>query len=483
MWAMFKSLRFRLVATFVLVTGMINALLGMGGIALREWQVRAAFDQSLEQHADELIRWIRARGAPDQLEEVLDHPSPPVEPDLLVEVRKGERVVSRSTSLQGSTMPFIEPGRDDAARFTTLSPLDLDPPPRRFRAPLRMVTKPVFPETRRDVWLQVARSTEAVEESMAYLSNLFWIIMPTGLIVAGVAGWLVTNRALNPLDTLSQAASEINTRHLDQRLEVAGANNEIARLTRELNHMLGRLEGSFRAQERFIISASHELQTPVAVVLSQAQVLKAQDGATPEDFRGFVDSVEQEMRQLRKMIGTLLSVVRMESGELERTQKLLSLNDVVVQAVDDCSELAHRRHITYRLTLPDPDDAGREPLVTGDAGLLGIMVENLVRNATRYAPDSSQVDVSLELDGDQAVVTVTDRGPAVPDGVVRSLFDRSLPEPVSGGRSGAGLNLAIARTIAELHHGTIGFRTQAEGGAAFFVWLPLAEDGQAARLE
>lgn len=119
----------------------------------------------------------------------------------------------------------------------------------------------------------------------------------------------------------------------------------------------------------------------------------------------------------------------------------------------------------------------------GDPELLRIMLENLLRNAVRYSPRDAAVGAMLELDGDHAVITVTDAGPAIPPGeAMRAVLEPPASEP-AGARSGGGLGLSVARTIAELHGGALGVRNQPDGGVAFFVWLPLADPSVASPTE
>ena len=474
MLGMFRSLRFRLVVTFVLVVGVINAMFGLGGVALREWQLRDRFDAALGEQTDRLAAFLQPRLArglpPDAL--LHDDDRPFAEEPLYLQLRRPDgEIIAKTSNLRSQTMPLPEPAEGArGAFFQTVSGPGLDQyrsAPERVRVftrPLTLRGEPVY-------LLQVGRSLEFVEESLAFLRSLLWIVLPMGLVGAAIAAWIVVGRAMAKLRVVSRTASHITPQHLDQRIEVASGDEEISRLVDELNHMLGRLEASFKAQQRFIANASHALQTPVAVLLSEAQVLQNAD-ASAEECRRFVSSVEQEMRQISKMVGSLLSLIRMESGELARAERLLSLNDVVLAAVESCQESAEEHGVTIQVTLPDPAEQQTEPEVVGDAGLLETLLENLIRNALRHQPQGRPVTVTLAIDVDQALLTVTDEGPPMSEAALRAAFDRVTEEGDEDGRT-TGLGLAIARAVAELHNGALGIRNREGRGMAVFVWLPL----------
>lgn len=490
-FALFRSLRFRLVATFVAVVGIINAILGLGGVVVREWQLRNRFDAQLLEYANRIALYRQRTAAVDAESPgglLADPDRPFVNADLYVQLRDASgEVMEASTNLRGRSLPLPE---------EALGPLSLRVPvfqtvegpvvrelagePRAIRVVTRRLAQPGLP----DAILQVARSLDEVEESLAFMRTLFWVVMPAGLFAAALSGWLVTGRTLGRLNVISQLASGMTPEHLDRRIEEQGSGDEISKVVAELNHMLGRLERSFNAQERFIANASHELQTPVAVLLSEAQRLQRRE-ATPEEHREFLRTVEQQMRQLSRMVGSLLSLTRMESGDLVRTGKLLPLQELLVEAVDHCCPQAHESGVTVTLRLPEAGglEGNGEPegeaLVRGDPELLKIMLENLLRNGVRYSRRGQRVEASLDLDADQAIITVTDQGPTIPEDAIRSIFNRSRAAAVAGEgdeRRGAGLGLAIAQTVAELHGGALGVRNQPGEGVAFFVWLPLADE-------
>jgi signal transduction histidine kinase len=238
--------------------------------------------------------------------------------------------------------------------------------------------------------------------------------------------------------------------------------------------MLDRLSESFLSQERFIADAAHELKTPLAVLLGEAQVLMKQE-RTPEEYARFVANVQDEVRALAQTVDSLLNLARAEAGIPMADVRSVPVNEAVMDAAQRCSPLAAQREmrLTPVLALPDADQP--EAVVRGDGSLLRLMVTNLIRNAIRYSPPDTSLEVHVGLAGGQAVISVRDHGPGIPDEFREKVFDRFFRVP--GDKSscrGVGLGLTIVRGIARLHGGDVGVRNRPEGGCEFTVRLPIA---------
>jgi signal transduction histidine kinase len=240
-----------------------------------------------------------------------------------------------------------------------------------------------------------------------------------------------------------------------------------------INQMLERLEAAFRAQERFIADASHELKTPLSVLLAEAQVL-TQQARTPEEYDRYVVSVQDQLRQLSRLVDSLLTLARADAGFPLANPAVVSVNDVVTEAVRRCEPIASRREVRLIPTLALPTEDGVEPAVRGDAALLCSLVENVIRNAIRHSGVEQAVEVDVCFAPPEILVAVRDRGPGIPAEHLEHVFDRfyHIPRGEDPGQ-GAGLGLAIAKGVAELHQGTIAVGGRPSGGCEFVVRLPL----------
>jgi signal transduction histidine kinase len=238
--------------------------------------------------------------------------------------------------------------------------------------------------------------------------------------------------------------------------------------------MLRRLAEAVQSHERFISHVSHELKTPVAALLTEAQVIKIRP--TEDAYENFVLSVEDEMRRLGRMVESFLMLARFGHGRRFLAEAIIPINDIALEAVEHASLLAHHHGVTLGLRLHDPGPDDREAMVRGDSELLRVVIDNLIRNAVQFSRMKDRVDVAVEITGSWVVLSVRDNGPGIPEEYLERVFDRFVQAPTvpDAGRRGTGLGLTIAKGVVDLHGGEIRVRNRPEGGCEFTVRLPLA---------
>ncbi|EHM27874.1 MULTISPECIES: sensor histidine kinase [Streptomyces] len=286
--------------------------------------------------------------------------------------------------------------------------------------------------------------------------------MLTGLplllvVVAGVT-WLVTRRALRPVEGIRREMAAITaSEDLARRVPEPGSRDEIAALARTTNETLTVLEASVERQRRFVADASHELRSPIASLRTQLEVAEAH----PEllDLPGAVaDTV-----RLQVLAADLLLLARLDAGE-KPGSATVELGALVRE------EVSQRTGDRIAVGVEVPQGGAFE--VNGSRGQLSRVIGNLLDNAQRHAEGS--VAVSVAADGRGVRVEVRDDGAGVPEDERERIFERfvRLDDARSRDDGGAGLGLAIARDVASRHGGTLTVDRAAEGGAAFRLWLP-----------
>ncbi|MEV0600939.1 HAMP domain-containing sensor histidine kinase [Streptomyces sp. NPDC050315] len=310
----------------------------------------------------------------------------------------------------------------------------------------------------RTVNVMAGTSRADEEETIGSVRNAMLIGLPLLLLVVAGVTWLVTRRALRPVEGIrSEMAAITASTDLSRRVPEPASRDEIARLARTTNETLAALEASVERQRAFIADASHELRSPIASLRTQLEVAEAH----PEllDLPG---AVEDTVR-LQHLAADLLLLARLDAGERPKDTRI------------DLGALA-REELSQRVADRLPVRAGELPSVeiSGSRGQLSRILGNLVDNAQRHA--RSQVTVDVRRDGRWAVLRVDDDGPGVPEADRERIFERfvRLDDARSRDDGGAGLGLAIARDIAERHGGTLAVHE----GAAFELRLPVAPDGQ-----
>jgi signal transduction histidine kinase len=478
----FSTLRFKLTALYTVVFGLLLTAMGVVIIAARQRDLREQFDERLKDRVAMIVEEIAVppnatRGETD-LTPRRGRVSPFRFPGYFFQVRLEDgRVMYRSANLQDRTLPLSEAAR--VSRRTNDMILETvvgqeAGAPSTSRAPLRLLT--VFhhdPDTR-PFYLQTAVSTDQVNRSVRRLRRIVFITVPVALAAAGIVSWLLAGRALAPITRVTRAADEMRADRFPGPIEVPKGRDEVADMVARLNLMFDRLSSSFVSQERFIADAAHELKTPLAVLLGQAQLLLKQD-PNPEAYNRFIISVQDEVRLLAQTVDSLLTLARAEAGMPLETANDVQINEMVMDAVQRCNTAARQREVQLVPVLAMPENDEQEPVIRGDGGLLRLMMSNLIRNAIRYSPVGEVVDVAVHLEAEAFVLTVRDRGPGIPPNFIDRVFDRFFraPDPHSSFK-GVGLGLTIVRGVARLHGGDVTVTNHPDGGCAFKVRLPLA---------
>jgi signal transduction histidine kinase len=301
----------------------------------------------------------------------------------------------------------------------------------------------------------VVRSVDAVR-------SLLWILGPLVVIVAAVAAWSLTGRALTPVRRLTDQVDEIGSRNLHERVPVAATGDEVEHLARTMNGMLERLEAGDARRRQFVSDASHELRSPVAVLRSEAELALA--APTTVDTARFAAGVAVESERLQAIIDDLLVLARHDEGGVASGEGLdtVDVDDVVL------AQAGRRRAVTVTTT---GVSAAR---IRGGEEVITRIVAHLLDNAARHADE--RVEVSLGVVGGQVELCVDDDGPGIPVDARTAVFERfvRLEEARSRDAGGAGLGLAVvAESVASLG-GTVAVEDSPLGGARFVVRLPAA---------
>ncbi|MBU0637527.1 MAG: HAMP domain-containing histidine kinase [Planctomycetes bacterium] len=484
----FRTLRFRLALLYLIVFGIIQTGLCLVILNARERYLREDFDQRLVDRAETMVEAISVRAdqvtAIERRQRTEPRLNPFRFPGYYFQIRAaGGAIRERSRNLLKVSLPLSEPARESRSTGRPVletiagqaTGLPVDGPQQ-----LRLLTLYHDEPDVQPFILQVAAGLAPVEDSIAELRGLFFVLVPAGLFLAAVASWALARRSLAPIGEIARQAREYTAAHLDRRIRTRPGGDEAAELTRVVNGMLERLEAAFRAQERFIADASHELKTPLSVVLAEAQILLQQE-RTIEEYDQFVASIQDQLRQLVRLVDSLLTLARADAGfPLAQTQPV-SVNEIVMEAVERCEPLARHREVRLVPVLAPPGEDGVEAIVSGDPSLLRAVVDNLLRNAIRYSPVEEAVEIEVRVGGDEVLVAVRDNGPGIPAEEIDRVFDRFFHIPRGEEAvQGAGLGLAIARGVATLHHGSISAANQLGGGCEFVLRLPLAAAGRAA---
>ncbi len=305
--------------------------------------------------------------------------------------------------------------------------------------------------------LLVTADASPVDRSVTGIRTGMWLAVPVLTLAIAALAWIVTSRALRPVRSITDQASTISGGSLDARVPVPDSGDEIATLAETVNEMLDRLELDDRTRRRFISDASHELRSPVAVMRNEAEVALRHPSAA--DMEELATTVADESKRMSTIIDDLLALARHDEG-VPTPSTDVDLDDIVLH------EASRARRVAVDVSAVS---AGR---ISGRSDELGRLVGHLLDNAARHA--ASAVSVSLGTVGDRIELSVADDGPGVAAEDREMIFERfaRLDDARTRDQGGAGLGLAVARSIAERSGGTLTVSDSRLGGALFTASFP-----------
>lgn len=302
------------------------------------------------------------------------------------------------------------------------------------------------------------------ESFIAGFKKTLWTSVIAAALLAGVIGRMAVQRGLAPLREIEEEASRVTAHRLAARIAVDSVPAELGTLVQTLNSMFGRLEESFCRLSDFSADLAHELRTPVSNLLMQTQVVLSKPRSA-EQYKEALYSNVEEFSRLSRMISEMLFLAKAEHGLIVPSQEQVELAEEVQNLFSFFEVLAEAKNV--RLTI---EGSGA---VTGDRMLLRRALSNVISNGIRYAQESGTVRVRIVRTDENLVVCVENTGETIPGEHIPRLFDRFYRADPSrqGASEGAGLGLAITKSIITLHGGTIGVDSQ-DGITRFEISFP-----------
>ncbi len=315
----------------------------------------------------------------------------------------------------------------------------------------------------------VGAGSEAVEATVKTVLVLLAGAAPIVIAVAAVAAYVLVARSLRSVDAIRTRVADISASDLAERVPVPDNFDEISALAVTMNEMLARIEAGHDAQRRFVGDASHELRSPVAAILSALDVAAAHPELLNDELAS--STLRPEAQRMEALVEDLLLLARADERGLTLRRRDVDLDDV---AFDELGRLLRETSLTV--------DADLVPTrLVGDPGGLSRVLRNLLDNAARHA--RSRIELRVYPEGGNAVVTVADDGPGIPEADRARVFGRFVRLDSDRSRSGGGtgLGLAIVSEVVAAQGGTVTIGDRCKGGAQVTVQLPLAYSPDSSR--
>jgi len=314
----------------------------------------------------------------------------------------------------------------------------------------------------------VAQDTTHARGTLRSLLLVLALGLPFALLGAIGGGYLLAGRLLGPVGAMAARAAKITAESLSERLPVENPRDEFGRLATAFNELLSRLLDSFERLRRFTADASHELRTPLTALKSVGEVA-LQDSLDSAAYRDVIGSMLEEVDRLARLVDSLLTLTRGESGRIKTARARVDLGDLCSAVADCLRVLAEEKEQTLSVEIEKGVFAEADPAILRQA------VTNLIDNAIKYTPAKGRVRLAAgNRSSQEAVIEVIDSGPGIPVEHREKVFERFYRIDLGRDREtgGVGLGLAITRWAVEMNHGRIELETQEGRGSTFRIVLP-----------
>jgi len=310
-----------------------------------------------------------------------------------------------------------------------------------------------------------------VVDERSRVNHLTMILVSTGtaiLAVGMLGGWWLSRRAIAPIERMSQTADEMQSNTLSHRVDVKGFDTEFAKLGTVLNSMFDRLNDSFQQQRRFVADASHEMRTPLSVIMSSTGLALSKD-REPEEYRMQLETCQRSANRMHQLVESLLMLARLDGSQPPEPSVLVDLAKLAAESVAWLEDLASEKNIQLKTNL-------QPSFVIGHPSLLNQVLTNLIVNAIQYNRAGGTVYINVQNDSNSVLLVVEDDGIGIPSSDIPHLFERfyRVDQARSRNSGGSGLGLSICHRIVQIHGGSIEVDSTVGEGSKFKVRLPVA---------
>jgi heavy metal sensor kinase len=469
----FRTLRFRLAATFLLILTAVLALMGWVSTAALNKVLETQSEAQLSGQIGALKGWFTFD---DSSGEPLWDEVDKSDPEEVAELLRLQRVYviadDQGRLDRATTDPKLRALWDRKTILAQLAEMQ-----RTHKPMLRIihdtdnVPYQVLSSTMRDskhqrTWY-VAEGRSLAEDRLVvrkFQRNCF-IFFPIALVACAMVSWYSTGRALRGLQSVEKAAQEITGSNLGLQIPKRGADDELDRLIDSFNAMSGRLEASFAQIRQFSTDVSHELRTPLTAIQGQLEVALF-TATRKEQLQESIENALQDVERLSNLVRALLLLSQSETGQIPVKKSVLNLGKLVGELVDQFQIPAEACQVNLTQT------AHQDVLCEADRTQIERVITNLLSNALKYTAAGGWVRVRAEARGSTVRLVVEDSGVGIPPNHLPHIFDRFYRVPDPNPEKGLGLGLSFVAAIVKAHGGEIRVHSETGRGSRFEVILP-----------
>ncbi|MEY2540837.1 MAG: two-component system, OmpR family, heavy metal sensor histidine kinase CusS [Verrucomicrobiota bacterium] len=390
--------------------------------------------------------------------------------DELKVLHAGERATywARVIDAKGSTVAET-PGMNGLLPPSVFPPARLSsqstPEPKHHRAGGKVfsLAATIEPAGGQDYTIQIAQDRSIDEDFRKQFAALLAVVLAVGILASAGIAITVAKRGLRPLADITRSLKRVGPTRLHERVPPARWPRELQPLAVAFDDMLDRLEGSFTRLSQFSADLAHELRTPIANILGETQVALTRL-RSPDEYREVIESVVGECEKLSSIIDKLLFLARAEAAESNIQRTLFDGGEAVQKIATLYETIAEEQEVAINCT--------GQGQVYADPMLFGRAVSNLVENALRYTPAGGSIRIAIVMQPAHAEVSVSDTGCGIAAEHIPRIFDRFYRVDPSRSSHGAGLGLALVKSITGLHGGSATVQSEPNRGTTVTLTFP-----------
>jgi signal transduction histidine kinase len=314
----------------------------------------------------------------------------------------------------------------------------------------RVINLKVTDSSGRELILQVASLYNELLAREKKLLIVIFTLIPILVVVAGFFSFMIAANVMAPIKNLMATANQIAASNLSMRVTEPDTEDDVAELSKTLNNLLERLEKSFRGQENFVANASHQLNTPLAIIKGELDVFESKVRSSSE-LKAFHESLREELDRLIELVKKMLLVSRVESGLDKFSMSPLRLDDLLITIISRLQMKAKNKKLVIQFNIDENLDH-HQLIVHGEKQLLDSLFENLIDNALKYTPENSTVKLQINRTHlNSPEVSIRDDGPGFRPEFFEQMLKKRFIRVDELGSHGNGIGLHLANQIAQFH--------------------------------
>lgn len=327
----------------------------------------------------------------------------------------------------------------------------------------------IYVEGYGNAWIRGISSFSEAESTMQTMLYVSLIILPFMVLIAVIGGYLITRRAFIPVKRITESAEAITDgNELSKRINLGKGRDEIYTLANTFDRMFDRLESSFETEKQFTSDASHELRTPIAVIISQCEYA-LESAESEQELLGALKVILGQSQKMSRLISQLLFLSRTDQEVQPMKYEEVNLSELAEVIIEEQKMLADQKNITIRSEI--------EPnlILDADETMMMSLLINLISNAVKYGKQDGYVSVQLKQDKDKIIGIIEDNGIGISESDQNKIWTRFYQVDTartSEKEGGVGLGLAMVNWIVQSHNGTITLKSALSKGSTFAFSLP-----------